>query len=83
MSDRNFLKECTPEPQWAAHREISQRTSARYRQQGLPYLEFGGRIYIPPEGDEWIRSRICRPERSRGRDQRSEKSVRARRAAAA
>ena len=23
----------------------------------MPYLEFGGRIYIPPEGDEWIRSR--------------------------
>ena len=45
MSDHNFLKECTPEPQWAADREISQRTSARYRQQGLPYLEFGGRIF--------------------------------------
>jgi hypothetical protein len=65
--------EFTPESEWSAKHNISQRTTARYRQlpDGLPFLVFGGRIYIPNrEGDEWIRSRIRRPNRPRGRPRR-------------
>jgi hypothetical protein len=72
MSD--FQDEYTLEEEWAAKRSISQRTVARYRQlpNGLPFLVFGGRIYIPNrEGDEWIRSMIRRPNRSRGRSLRN------------
>jgi hypothetical protein len=72
MSDP-FQTEFTPEPEWSARHNISTRTTARYRQLGLPFLLFGGRIYIPNrEGDEWIRSRIRRPNRPRGRPRKSE-----------
>jgi hypothetical protein len=69
MSD-SFQTEYTSEIEWSARHNISQRTTARYRQlpSRLPFLVFGGRIYIPNrEGDEWIRSRIRRPNRSRSR----------------
>jgi hypothetical protein len=69
-----FHTEFTPEPEWSAKHNISQRTAARYRQlpNGLPFLLFGGRIYIPNrEGDEWIRSRIRRPNRPPGRPRRN------------
>ena len=73
MSNR-FLDEYQPAGEWANERGVHLRTVDRYRQQpnGLPYLEFGGRIYIPrKEGDEWIRSRIRRPNRPRGRPRRN------------
>jgi hypothetical protein len=74
MSNR-FLDEYQLAAEWAAEHDIHQRTVDRYRQQpnGLPFLEFGGRIYIPrKEGDEWIRSRIRRPNRPRGRPRKTE-----------
>jgi hypothetical protein len=77
MSNR-FLDEYQLADEWAAEHDIHKRTAARYRQQvnGLPYLEFGGRIYIPrKEGDEWIRSRIRRPNRARGRPRKIETSA--------
>jgi len=46
--------------------EVSQRT--RYRALGLPFLTFGGWIWIPKrEGREWIASRVKRrnPRRQR------------------
>jgi hypothetical protein len=70
----NFQNDYTLEDQWAAERKVSPRTTARYRAQpnGLPFLIFGGRVYIPNrEGDEWIRSRIRRPNRPRGRPRHS------------
>ncbi|HVI67724.1 MAG TPA: hypothetical protein VM910_34845 [Bradyrhizobium sp.] len=48
--------------------EVSQRTAARYRALGLPFLTFGGWIWIPKrEGREWIASRVKRrnPRRQR------------------
>jgi hypothetical protein len=72
MSNR-FLEEYQLAVEWAVEHDVHQRTVDRYRQQpnGLPYLEFGGRIYIPrKEGEEWIRSRIRRPNRPRGRPRR-------------
>ena len=56
------------EAAWAAEARVTQRTTSRYRKQpdGLPYLEFGGKIYIPlEESREWLRSRIKRPNRRR------------------
>jgi hypothetical protein len=33
---------------------------------GLPFVEFGGRIYIPiEEARDWLRNRIKRPNRRR------------------
>jgi hypothetical protein len=61
MADQTVLDGYTPEPEWAAGAGISQRTSARYRNQinGLPFMEFGGRIYIPNDlAREWLRARI-------------------------
>jgi hypothetical protein len=70
MSNR-FLEEYQPADDWAAERGLHTRTVYRYRHNGLPYLELGGRIYIPRrEGDNWIRSRIRRPNRPRGRPRR-------------
>jgi len=44
---------------------ISQRTSARYRALGLPYLEFAGLIWIhKPGGRDWIAARVRRRNRA-------------------
>ncbi len=59
-----FVDEMT----FAAEARISQRTSARYRKQpdGLPYVEFGGRTYIPlAEAREWLEAKIKRPNHRR------------------
>jgi hypothetical protein len=47
---------------------ISPRTIARYRNQvdGLPWVTFGGRVFIPlAEAAEWLRSQIRRPNKRR------------------
>ncbi|WLA79011.1 hypothetical protein [Bradyrhizobium elkanii] len=56
------------EEQFALNEGISTRTSARYRAQanGLPFVEFGGKIYIPiEEARNWLRDRVKRPNRRR------------------
>jgi hypothetical protein len=56
-----FLCEYELEADWAASLGISQRTSARYRADGLPYLNFGGCVWIHKRGGrEYIASRIVR-----------------------
>jgi len=56
-----FLSEYESEADWAAGLGISQRTAARYRALGLPFLPFGGFVWIPKqEGREWIASRVKR-----------------------
>ena len=67
-SDRDFLADYEKEADWAERHGISQRTAARYRALGLPFLWFGGWIWIPKrEGREWIASRVKRrnPHRRR------------------
>ena len=57
-----------PEPEFAEAAKIGRRTSERYRamQDGLPYVVFGGKIYIPrEEAKEWLRSRIKHPNQRR------------------
>jgi hypothetical protein len=72
MSERalEFLAEYVKEADWAEGHGISQRTAARYRHlpNGLPFLFFGGFVWIPRrEGAAWIASRIQRrnPRRRR------------------
>jgi hypothetical protein len=66
--DPEFLAQYEREADWAEAHGICQRTAARYRAQGLPFLTFGGFVWIPKrEGREWIASRVKRrnPRRRR------------------
>jgi len=45
--DPDFLAEYEKESDWAEGHGISQRTAKRYRELGLPFLTFGGFVYIP------------------------------------
>jgi hypothetical protein len=68
--DPEFLAEYELESEWAKGRGVSKRTAARYRElpNGLPYLVFGGAIWIPRrEGAAWIANRIQRRNPSRRR----------------
>jgi hypothetical protein len=69
VSDPDFLAEYEKECDWAEGLGISQRTSARYRALGLPFLTFGGFVWIPKrQGREWIAKRVRRrnpPRRQR------------------
>jgi hypothetical protein len=67
-SETDFLAQYEKETDWAEGHGISQRTAARYRAQGLPFLIFGGWVWIPKrEGREWIASRVKRRNPSRRR----------------
>jgi hypothetical protein len=62
--DPDFLSEYERETNWAPSVGITKRTSKRYRDQGMPYLLWGGIVYIPRrEGREFIASRVKRPTR--------------------
>jgi hypothetical protein len=53
---------------FASANKISQRTVARYRNEadGLPFVEFGGRVFIPiAEAKAWLQARVKRPNPSR------------------
>ena len=55
---------------WSKDKGVNVRTTARHRQQGLPWLVWANQIYIPEiEGDAYIASRIKRrnPPRRRAR----------------
>src|SRR5262245_9588907 len=56
---------------WSRDKNITVRTTARHRQLGLPWLDWGGEIYIPEiEGDANIASRVRQRNPSRHRRQR-------------
>jgi hypothetical protein len=53
---------------WSRDKKVNIRTTARHRQLGLPWLDWGGEIYISEdEGDAYIASRVKRrrPRRRR------------------
>jgi hypothetical protein len=54
---------------WSKDKKVNPRTTARHRQRGLPWLDWGGEIFIPElEGDAYIASRVRRrnpPRRGR------------------
>jgi hypothetical protein len=59
--DADFLAEYEKESDWAEGHGISQRTAKRYRHLGLPFLIFGGFVWIPRrQGRAWIASRVKR-----------------------
>ncbi|MVT71069.1 hypothetical protein GPL21_39185 [Bradyrhizobium pachyrhizi] len=68
QSSANILDGFVEEVRFAADNGISTRTLFRYRnsQDGLPFAEFGGRIYIPlNEAKAWLNNRIKRPNQRR------------------
>jgi hypothetical protein len=66
--DPEFLSQYVRESEWAKAHGICQRTVARYRDRGLPYLMFAGYIWIPKhEAHEWIASRVKRRNTGRRR----------------
>ena len=68
--DAGFLAEYEKESDWAEGHGISQRTAKRYRDLGLPFLVFGGFVWIPRrEGRAWIASRVKRRNARRQRRQ--------------
>ncbi len=65
----DFLEGFQLEDDWCAEVGVTPRTCQRYRlteAPGLPYVEFGGKIYIKlDEGRQWLANRTRR--RNRGR----------------
>lgn len=46
---------------WSKDKGVTDRTTARHRDKGLPWLHWGGQVYIPEiEGDDYIASRVKR-----------------------
>jgi hypothetical protein len=65
----NILEDYATEAEFAEAHKLSQRTVARYRKQpnGLPFVEFGGRIFIHiPSAKSWLDARLCQPNPARG-----------------
>ena len=59
----NILEDYEPEADFAKAHRLHPRTVARYRTEpdGIPWLEFGGRIYIHiPGAKEWLARRVRR-----------------------
>ena len=62
----NILEDCVPENEFAADHNLSPKTTSRYRKEpdGLPFVKFGGRVYIPKDlAREWLVSRIKHAKR--------------------
>jgi hypothetical protein len=66
--DADILAGYAEQDEFAKANRISSRTVARYRNQpnGLPWVEFGGKVRIPLDlGKDWLRSRIRNPNQRR------------------
>ena len=64
MQDNSILEGFVFEADFARANKISRRTSANYRNEpnGLPYVMFGGKVYIHVErAKNWLDARIKRP----------------------
>jgi hypothetical protein len=65
---RDILADCVEQHQFARIHHITPRTVARYRNRadGLPWLAFGGRIYIPVrEASDWLKAQVRHPNKRR------------------
>jgi hypothetical protein len=63
-SDGSILEGFTTEAEFAHANNVHLRTIKRYRDEkdGLPFLIWGGRVYIPTEhARAWLMKRIRRP----------------------
>jgi hypothetical protein len=64
LDSPNFLDGYIPDDEFAAQANVCTRTVDRYRNQpdGLPFVKFANRIYIPLlEAREWLKGRVKRP----------------------
>jgi len=69
MSAAYLLDDCDLQSDWAKAHKVDTRTAARYRKEpdGLPYVMFAGKVWIPrKEASEWLQRRIRRPNKRRG-----------------
>ena len=65
-----FLSEYERETSWTRAQGITYRTNKRYRDKGMPFLMWGGCVYIPKEeARQWIAGRIQRRNPPRRRRQ--------------
>ncbi len=74
----NILEGFVLEDDFAAAGKVSPRTIARYRNQpnGLPYMVWAGKIYIPVDaGREWVWNRIRRANPTKRRLARDGKAA--------
>lgn len=56
---QGILDDCVREAEFASAHGITVRTDKRYRDQGMPYLKWGGKIWIhPPTARTWLLSRM-------------------------
>jgi hypothetical protein len=63
-SDASILEGFVPEDKFAKANHIHIRTAKRYRAEpdGLPFLIWGNRVWIPTEAArEWLLKRVRRP----------------------
>ena len=76
-TDADFLAAYDAEETWAPAHGITQKTCANYRNQvdGLPFLVWGKKIYIPrKEGAAWIRARVTQKNPSQPRSRRARRA---------
>jgi hypothetical protein len=64
MSNPNILSDFTEQGEFARQNGACDRTIARYRAEGLPWLKFGGKILIGPadEARAWLLRRVRRTD---------------------
>ena len=66
MSTNILSDEYELEAEFAAANGACQRTIARYRQEGLPFVEWNGRIWINVPGErKWLAGRVRRLNQKR------------------
>jgi hypothetical protein len=70
-----LLENLVPEQDYADAFGIHQRTVARQRQQGLPFVVIGGKVYIDAQGAKrWVENKIV--TRNQPRTKRHSTAVR-------
>jgi hypothetical protein len=60
----DILSGYAEQSRFASANRLSTRTVARYRNRpnGLPWVEFGGRVFIPiAEACDWLKGQVRRP----------------------
>jgi hypothetical protein len=58
-----LLDNLVPQQEYAHALGVHQRTVARQRQQGLPFVMLGGKVYIDAKGAKrWVESRVVARE---------------------
>jgi hypothetical protein len=57
IGGKRFIKQA----RWSADKGITTRTTARHRERGLPWLDWGNEIFIPEEdGDAYVAGLVKR-----------------------